>query len=429
MQIYQQNPDKISRVIPNCSKSSNQPPINELLQMLTPRQPSKGKAPQYNQFNCIQMEIDPAIETALALNIPVYQLNETKACWFLSVLYGLFEAGWIRSLFEDEYIKVQLNTDGTYKCEKEGTELTITKNFTSKRPFWQQIVEAYITNAINGLTGSSPVWLDTTSIHSDTFQKRLRGVGAVGAIPRDNLKASVEQLLKMICSDWEILSQKSSTPSTAGKVNSPLRAMTEKKYLTTTEQDGEKTLDLLTVEKSGHAMGVKNATLSKASLPGESKTAPPTGVKVSNINVFNQWFDEDNIASYKKITPSTSQELEALKKIRAKAIVSKRAKLTEQAAASKAQITNLLTEQTAAEQALVKKKSELKGLTGEALTKKKLEIEELTSIVQNGQTSVAKARAKDTIIADKLAKVAQTPPWAGPIDHINHYKLKWKKKK
>lgn len=429
MKIYQQNPDKISRVIPNCSKGSNQPPINELLQMLTLRQPSKEKAPQYSQFNCIQMEIDPTIRTALALNIPVYQLNETKACWFLSVLYGLFEAGWIHSLFEDEYIKVQLSTDGTYKCQKEGTELTITKDITSKRPFWQQIVEAFITNAINGLTGSSPVWLEATSIPSNTFQKRLRGLGAAGAIPRDNLKTSVEQLLKMICSDWEILSQKSLTPSTTGKVNSPLRAMTEDKYLTTTEQDGEKTLDLLTVEKSGHAMGVKSATLSKASLPGALKTVPPAGVKVSNINIFNQWFDEDNIASYKDITPSTSQKLEALKKIRSEAIAAKIAALTEQAAASKAQITKISTEQTAAEQALVKKKSELEGLTGEALTKKKLEVEELTSIVQNGQTLVAEVLAKDAKIADKLAKATQTPTWATPIDYINYYKLKWKKKK
>lgn len=323
MKNYQQKTEKISRVIPLRLVSRIQPSIYELLQsgvLASPhrqeRQENKKRL-QNTQVSNIQRVIDPDISAALSLDTPVFQLNGTKACWFLSVLYGVFKAGWIRSLFENEYVKVQCVADSpnTYKCIKEGVELVVQK-MTNKRPLWQQILEAFMADAINKLASPYPKWLNVAVGSTESFQKRLLSLGSMGGLPRDNLKASVEQLLQMICGEWKLEECRSSIPAMAGKATSPFQDMKGKTYLTPERSaDDTQIVKLLTVEKTGHAMGVKSATFSPAALPQVSKAPPPPpgGIRISGISVFNQYFSAHNMAEYKDITPDTSGKLGAKK--------------------------------------------------------------------------------------------------------------------
>lgn len=200
----------------------------------------------------------------------------------------------------------------TYKCIKEGVELVVQK-MTNKRPLWQQILEAFMADAISKLASPYPQWLNVAVDSTESFQKRLLGLGSIGGgLPRDNLKASVEQLLQMICGEWKLEKCRSLVPASAGKADNPFGGMKGKTYLTPEiSADDAQIVELLTVEKTKHAMGVESATFLSAALPRASKIESPRGIKISGISVFNQSYSTPNTAKYKDITPDTSGELRA----------------------------------------------------------------------------------------------------------------------
>ena len=80
--------------------------------------PSQNTKVHQNNFSSlvIQRKLEPDMKTLLELKKPVYQGNNSEACWFLSVLYGLHQAKWIESLFENQ-IDVNKN-NGHFICTK-----------------------------------------------------------------------------------------------------------------------------------------------------------------------------------------------------------------------------------------------------------------------------------------------------------------------
>lgn len=308
MRSYIQKPKTNSRVIEAKMRPSRQAGIKEILQTYNPNPVQKRDVipmPVREQGQCgvLQREIDPDVLASLA--IPLFQVDNTTTCWFLSILYGIHQAGWVRDLFDKNVIvtKTGLNQ---YRCA-EGDRTVDVVYVEDGRPLWQQILEGFINNDIT-IKAISSTYFKAPGLPE--FNK-LRSVGVGAGLPRASLKDAVQSLLGGIYKGWEVQDAQSMSPTVAvgddktlkGSVTkNPFKQMVGKPYLIPFQEANKEILEVMTVEKNAHAMAVKAATLDGEALPNvqqpsEAKKNPAfkkVGVKISNLEVFNQSFVEPN---------------------------------------------------------------------------------------------------------------------------------------
>lgn len=322
----QQTIPQVPRVIEAAKKKPNdtKPSVTELLQ----QSQDSVVQPQIMPDGASQsMKIDSGIpfvplsqakdlaqeaktEVLTSLGTPIFQWGTTTVCWFFSILHGIYKAGWIRELFVGNVIRVVKLKEGEYQCTESGRTVTVELE-KGKGPLWQQILVAFINDTIDKSEDSDLV-----------FNKTKIGLLRIKsmAIPiRHDLKSAVESLLKTIYKGWKVEDAQSIIPSKLTKDDSPFKGMVGKTYLTPSVAAGKEMLEVMTVEKKGHAMGVESVDFGEEEIPvlgiksirnraAASSSAPvphkKTGVKISNLVVFNQSFSEDNKQKYQDVVPT-----------------------------------------------------------------------------------------------------------------------------
>lgn len=320
MKSYIQKSGNNSHTLEVPLRASQQPNIEKILQIWHSKKkcnPITIASTQHRQYDVLQREVDPNVLESLEK--PVFQSKGTTICWFLSILYGLHQAGWVRDLFENNIITV-IKRETTYECS-EGDRTINVQFIDDERPLWQQILEAFINNDID--TRSIPPTLLKSGDESSL--ERIKGLGGMGGIPRDDLKLAVQALLNAIYEGLTVEENVSKSPLTITGENSPFKEMIGRTYLSPLPKGDREILEVMTVEKKGHAMGVvpQGLTFGEKKLPSVQvsrsrsrlKQPPQKGVIISGLKVFNQSFSVANTQKYRDIDPTTGVDISAVKEI------------------------------------------------------------------------------------------------------------------
>ncbi|NDV81048.1 hypothetical protein [Bacteroides sp. 51] len=303
MKQYIQKSDKESRVINAQSKASRQASLEEILQTYTTSKTTQQRLKNnvvQAKSKVLQRAIDPEILEELSLDTPVFQLPDTTACWFLSLLYGIQRAGWVKSLFVDGVIQVKKIGGGKYICTKD--RIIIVEVVKDGRPLWQQILEGFILSRIND---EKENFIGARK-GGESFQRNVKKLvqnPMSDELQRGNLKNATDEFLKAICNDWQLDVHMSTSFSGANGSNSPFSEMTGLNYLTPFQKNDKQKVVFMTVEKRNHAMGVKYVTFKKGSVPGPRPSkkelfTEQKFVQISNVNVYNQQLAQNNIWVY-----------------------------------------------------------------------------------------------------------------------------------
>ncbi len=171
--------------------------------------------------------IENDILKALALDKPIYQTKGTTACWILSVIYGVYKAGWINQLFVRDIIKVTRSEQGVYLCDNGNRKIKIVLS-KNKAPLWQQIIEGFIEAGIEAL--------DVSKIAKSTYLKGEKGedfqkrIKAIGKENRQDFDKNLREVLKFIYSGWNV-EEAMSSQNVSGKLLKPLLGMVDRPYL------------------------------------------------------------------------------------------------------------------------------------------------------------------------------------------------------